>query len=382
MKIPYASPRSRALAACLLCMAATSLLTACATRVQDDANDSASSGPSLSELFRIGDESMGDTILFGDIGELVAVDRSGRIFVGEAQDPKIYVFSAGGELLQTVGQRGRGPGEFERLESILAGPGDTLYVFDSGLERLTAFNPDDLELAYDFGVSGDSLGWPYWLVGVLDTGFLITYAWSVSPGDDLEGRRMHVLRVGWTGQVQPPSVFNLPATEWLMSGEGEDRFATSMPFGRDPVFRTGPGSTLYAGWTESVDIAVSAPDGTPGLAISYPLPPIPLTRSEIEQSVEDAFDWYRDAILGADLPATKPAYETFIVDDRARVWVKTTPPARADSAARWLVLDEESQLLGQVELPVDTDLRVIQGKRVYATAYGEQPTVIVYELRE
>lgn len=382
MNILRSSCRTRELAACLLMVAATSFLTACVTRVQDEASDSAMSRPLLGELFRIGDESMGDTVLFGGIGELVAVDRSGRLFVGEEQDPKIYAFSEDGRLLQTIGQKGSGPGEFEKLESILTGPGDTLYVFDSILERISAYKPNDLELAYDFGVSGDSLGLPYWLVGVRDSGFLVTYGWPVSPGDDLEERRMHVLRVGWSGQVLLPPVIDLPASDWLMSDEGEDRFATRMPFGREPVFRMGPGSTLYAGWTESVDIAVRAPDGTHGDEITHALSPISLTRDEIEEYVEGSANWYRKAILGADLPATKPAYDTFVVDDRARIWVKTSPASTADTTAQWLILDAESRLRGRVELPINTDLRVIQGERAYAVTHGEQTALVVYELRE
>ena len=67
----------------LLLFAATSFLPACVTRVKDDADASAPSGPELIELFRIGDESLDDTLLFGSIGELVAVGRSGRTFVGD-----------------------------------------------------------------------------------------------------------------------------------------------------------------------------------------------------------------------------------------------------------------------------------------------------------
>ncbi len=223
---------------------------------------------------------------------------------------------------------------------------------------------------------------PYWLVGALDTGFLVSYAWPVSPGDDLHARQMHVLRVGWAGEVQPPPIYSLPASEWLMSGEGPDRFATSMPFGRDPIFRMGPGSTLFAGWTESVDIAVNAPDGTDRHTVTHALASIPLTRDEIGRFVEGSADWYRKAILASELPDTKPAFETFVVDDHSRTWVKVTPPSMADTLAQWLILDAESRLQGQVELPVSTDLRVIQGGRAYAVTHDEKVAVIVYELRK
>ena len=168
--------RIRELLTCIIVFVAISLLAACATSVEEESLRVESSGPVLSELFRIGDESEGDTILFGGIGELVTLDNSGRIFVGDEQDSKINVFSKDGRLRQTIGRWGQGPGEFEELGSLHVGPGDTLYVFDFQLERISAYEPDSLKLAYEFKVSEDSLGLPYALVGVLhEAGFLITY---------------------------------------------------------------------------------------------------------------------------------------------------------------------------------------------------------------
>ena len=314
---------------------------------------------------------------------MVAVDHSGRIFVGEHRDSRIYVFAADGSLVEAIGRRGSGPGEFASLESIYAGAGDTLYVFDSGLERMSAYKPDDLELAYDFPASEDSLGWPYWLVGVLDTGFLVTYGWPATPDDAVEDRRMHVMRVDWTGQVRPPPVYDLPGSEWLFSGEGADRIAMGKPFGRAPVFRLGPGGKLYAGWTESVDITVIAPDGTYGHTITHALAPIPLTRDEIERSVEGiSEDRFREFILEASLSATKPAYETFVVSDHGRIWLKVTTPSIADTTAQWLILNAESQLRGKVELPVTSNLHVVRGDRAYAVTHSEEISLVVYQVRE
>lgn len=373
----------KGLSACIAVLAATILFAACSTQEDYDAERSESFGPELNELFRIGDESMGDSILFGGIGELVAVDRSGRIFVGDGQDSKIYVFTADGQLVQTIGRRGRGPGEFEWLESLYVGAGDTLYVFDSQLERLSAFEPDDLELAYDFSVPETSFGLPYYLVGGLDgEGFLITYGWPVSPGDAMEGRRLYVLLVDWTGQIVPPPLHYLPAAEWLVSAEGEDRFAIGMPFGRDPVYRLGLDGKLYAGWTESIDITVIAPDGVHSDSSTHALNPIPLTQGEVESFVEGTPNWYQKAVLAADLSATKPAYETFIVDDRNWIWIKTTRQSIADTTARWLILDSESRLRGQMQLPARTNLRVIREGRAYAAMHGEEIALAVFEIRE
>lgn len=375
--------RSRGISACLLLLVAAFCLLACTTRENDRADGSATSGPELTELFRIGDESKGDTLLFGSIEELVAVDRSGRIFVGEEQDPRIYAFTADGNLIQSIGNKGGGPGEFQRVGSIHFGPGDTLYVFDSQLDRISAYEPNSLELAYDFTVSEDSLGRPSRMVGVLETGFLVTYGWPVSPDDSGKERRRYVMRVDRSGQVLPPYVHYVRDYEWHFYSSGEIRGVVRMPFAREPVFRTGSDGSLYAGWTGSVDIAVIARDGSYSHAVTHAQAPVPLTREDIERFAETRPSWYRDAVLNVELPpnTTKPVYETFVVDERARIWLKITPPSISDTTALWLILDSESRLRGKVQLPESTNLRVIQGGRAYAVSRGEE-TVIVYQVQD
>lgn len=378
MSVLPESSEIRAIAARILVLVTVILFPACSAKESGDAGEAAPPGPMLSDLFRIGDESAGDTILFGRIADLLAVDRTGRIFVGDEHASRLYAFAADGSHIQAIGQRGRGPGEFEWIESIYAGPGDTLYVFDSELDRISIYEPNGLTLAYDLAVPRDSRGQPAWLVGVRNTDILITYEQPLGPADADRERRSYVMRLNRKGQLLPLPVHDLPG-----SGIVAGRFAIhALPFIPSPVYRLGPGNVLYAGWTDSVNIAIREPKGTPGRDISYSLELIPLTRSEIRMFVEGTSDMFREAMLGADLPATKPAYQTFVVDDQARIWLKLTTQSIADTTARWIILDAESRLRGQVNLQVNTMLHVVREDRAYAVTQGAEATVIVYELRE
>ncbi|MYF64405.1 MAG: 6-bladed beta-propeller [Rhodothermaceae bacterium] len=173
----------------LACLILTiSFLPSCATENTGGTEDSISYGFELTELFRLGDESRGDTILFGSIGELVAVDGSGRIFIGEQQDPIIYVLNTDGNLIKTIGREGSGPGDFQRLSSIRISSADTLYIHDSDLGYSSVYEPERLELAYSIAVPhDDSLGKSYSLVGTLDTGFLFTYGRPIRAGSPSQG---------------------------------------------------------------------------------------------------------------------------------------------------------------------------------------------------
>lgn len=65
----------------------------------------------------IGGESAAEGADFGRISGL-ATDATGRVFVADAQDNQIRVFSATGVLLGKIGRVGSGPLEFKRLRTI------------------------------------------------------------------------------------------------------------------------------------------------------------------------------------------------------------------------------------------------------------------------
>ena len=364
-----------------------SFLPSCANENTGGTEDSISYGFELTELFRLGDESRGDTILFGSIGELLAVDGSGRIFIGEQQEPIVYVLNSDGDLLKKIGREGSGPGDFQRLESIHVGSADTLYIYDYSLGYLSVYEPERLELAYSIAVSyDDSLGKSYSLVGTLDTGYLFTYGRSIRAGEPSQGRRLHVTLVTWARDIIHPPVLSIPAEDWLSKVDDEGRFAIRMrfPIGRETVVRMGPKGILYSGWTESIDIKVVSPDGIQYNNVTHFLAPVPLTRQEIKlfaEEISQRSNWVYDRIIAADLPATKPAFETFVVDDLERIWIKTTSPSVADSA-RWLILDQKSQLKGEIRLPKQTNLRVIRHGRAYAINDAEENLLDVYQIRE
>ena len=72
------------------------------------------------------------------IGQL-EVGPDGTIYTLHPQDKAIRVHSSNGELVRTIGREGAGPGEFDRPGS-LGMIGDTLWVLDRGLYRISYFN--------------------------------------------------------------------------------------------------------------------------------------------------------------------------------------------------------------------------------------------------
>ena len=64
-------------------------------------------------------------------------------FVSASLDgTQIAEFGPDGRLARVIGRAGQGPGEFERLRTLIPGPGDTLFAPDLGQGRITMFGPD------------------------------------------------------------------------------------------------------------------------------------------------------------------------------------------------------------------------------------------------
>lgn len=58
----------------------------------------------------------------------------GRLVVAEGRENELRVFDSAGALLQTIGRRGQGPGEFNRLAGIQLLMDDTIIAFDASFQ--------------------------------------------------------------------------------------------------------------------------------------------------------------------------------------------------------------------------------------------------------
>lgn len=114
----------------------------------------------------------------------LAIDSRGRILVTRRRSSEIFVFNSDGRLLRTVGRRGEGPGEYQRISHVNAGPryihvfeyhtGRTVLNLDFGFVRRDRFagqfqqsyvmESDDVVLMGNIP-STESAGHPLHLVG-------------------------------------------------------------------------------------------------------------------------------------------------------------------------------------------------------------------------
>ena len=350
----------------------------------------------LTEIFRIGDEQAGDTILVEThLYTQIAVNSVNQLFVGGWRVSPVMSFSDEGRFIGYVGARGEGPGEFKSSRSVVVGPGDSIHVFDSELDRLLVYDPQTLQYAYSRNTveSASNISSPSELLGVTEKGYLFEFRTPYRPpGDELgvepHGPRFNVINLlDRKGTMVKKSVAKLPAAERLVqTSQSSDQSSISvmpLPFGRDPFFVFND-SNVYAGWNDVIDIAVISEKGEPVRTIRFAHEASPVTRRDIEGIVKDASRSVRRWVLGSEsIPETKPAYDAMVVDDQGHIWIREYPNTDAEFA-KWLIVNTNGELVGAMELPENLLLKTIKAGRAYASVYSEiyGPYIVVYSITE
>lgn len=94
---------------------------------------------SLVPELRIGSETRGPEYQFTKL-DFVAV-HGDHVYVAQRGTDDIRVFGSDGAFRRTIGRKGQGPGEFESIWS-MGVSGDSVWLIDVDLRRLTFFTPD------------------------------------------------------------------------------------------------------------------------------------------------------------------------------------------------------------------------------------------------
>lgn len=86
-----------------------------------------------------------DSVLIGRIID-IAVDRSGRVYIGDIQKQSINIYNPDGSFVNQLGRSGRGPGEFGSLKWVKI-RNNHLYAYDPNQQQVSFFTLDPFMLA-------------------------------------------------------------------------------------------------------------------------------------------------------------------------------------------------------------------------------------------
>lgn len=301
----------------------------------------------------------------------VARLAGGRIAVANGGSGDVRIFGPDGRHQRTLGRRGAGPGEFQRLAWVGAAAGDTLLAWDSEARRLTIFAPGGsfVRTVTPEGIEGMHPS----VRGLLADGTILSTGGFSADGFRMGERRETVAyhRFGADGRARGGLG---PYPGWETFAMEADGLLLQDPvvFGREGIVRPAGGEVLVAD-NDRYEIRFLAPDGALRRIVRRAHEPVRVRDADVE-----AYFAVRDEDI-AGLPAaqaaglrrlrarqrevfprreTLPAFADARVDAAGSLWVQDFRRP-ADEQPRWSVFDADGRWLGTVETPAGLEVHQI-----------------------
>lgn len=296
----------------------------------------------------------------------VARDPLGRIYVADAGEAVIRVFSDSGQHIRDIGRSGEGPGEFRQLLGI-GFVFDTLYAIDGRAQSIIYFDTVGLHLRTTPVAS--LIGGPGTVSRVLSNGRAV-----VIPSVRMEAAG-RVPRLLATADGPRPDTLDFIAVGdgALRLPAGSGNVYTRDPFAQPrflPLHRSGE-------WWIEVTQYPDAPHSPGEFSVTrrsiagdsiwsktFSQEPVDFPAASVDQIVDSMIQASRLPIAETQLRAAlrPPAYyyavDRVIVSDVGDIWLRV----RNGDGRSWLVLDRDGEAIAGLKLPDNVAPRDIVGR--------------------
>ena len=312
----------------------------------------------------------------------------GRIVVGNTGSHELRFYDQNGHHLTSAGDKGGGPGEFQRITWV-GSANDSILVYDGNQRRLTVFNSEgeyvrattleDLDMGTTLARESRS-SVPH-VGGLMSDGSLLASLILQTAAADLPTGltrdSVQLLKFAPDCSMQkkigtfPNQIRDVQARQL---GRIEVRGPTDIAFSPRTVWTTG-GDIIYVATTDRYEIKAYDSEGTAFRIIRKQHQPekvtethrIQLLRNRRESKAGGPANAEVDFLLGAmeesPLPETLPAFDpddrddrgmrvgsSLIVDAVGNLWVQEYR-LPGDRTPKWSVFNGGGQLLGEVVAP-------------------------------
>jgi hypothetical protein len=289
----------------------------------------------------------------------------------------VKVLTSDGSLVDTLGRKGEGPGEFQRLSQVTLARGDSLYVLDSRRRRVSVFAPSG-RLARGLSVDPGQMGFPRGLMVPQDrSGLVLQHATFALSGEAERGTYV-VRRLRPDGSVADTLVLKRRAPNHSVQ-RGERQILLPIPFMPSVHAAFGPNGRVHVARGDSLAVVSYALDGEHRREVSIPFEPVPVTDEDKDRVLKNYSD--KRPMPRDKIPSTKPAFTNFLVDDEGRYWFGR-PTSHPDSTDWWVANPDENRVV-TTRLPDNVGLRAVQNKLAYGVTSTEKgvPALVRYRIR-
>lgn len=313
----------------------------------------------------------------------LAVDSRLRTYVVDPVWEGIRILGDDLTVQQEVGRRGQGPGEFEWPATIQILEGDSLYVFDGSLARVTVFEPRDLTVAYTVTLARSYNTRGLWRIPQ-QGGYIGVRSRPISPGqteEDDQDRFDVVFSLDEGGEAESDSIYAFPSAEPLIVRRERSVMVGDHPFGSEPFLSLlGVDRLVYAN-SRSPSLMVLDLAGTVHHSFGVPATEVPVNAADVEANIESEEVEPFARALEQGGPYMWPALTGLVVDDEQRIWVGV----RSESMGKereWMAFTQAGGQVGSVFLPSPFELHAARGGRLFGVVMDEfdVPRIQLYRL--
>jgi len=360
-------------------VSAAFLLSSCGSPSGSGIGSSFDATFTVEDINRFG--STDDAIISSISNILVASD--GTTIVTDGRAPVVFVYDADGNYQGIVGDIGRGPGEFDSPPTVTLFENDSLFAFDRGMQRASIFARDGFAWNFvrSFPINTQlEDGYNIGAVAKLESvdGFITTEQMSFSPSSDLkpEDARFRYRVIAEDSTELKSNFITRRIGEAVVESGADFVNIMVLPFGRNSFVRIEKGGDYYLGeWNDKLKIDHFAFDGTRLGGIDVPVAERAITDTDKTLDPRTA-----DPRVADKIPATHPAYVSFLVSDKGNYWINI---GQIDAnSTYWVVISPSSEILGSTLLPASIrPVRILNGKMYAANQSSSiEPEVVVLKV--
>jgi hypothetical protein len=324
--------------------------------------------------------------LIGGLGSFT-VDEDNRVYLGDTQQQRIYIFDSNGQYKEFLGKQGRGPGEFQHA-GYLKIVDQLLFAFDPLQFRINVFFTGNFELnetiplkvrnKRDFdGLGNYELGFMHPLtkdrfLGIFSTP--VIYPDPSHPNYNLNDRTKLFYLIDDTGTIISDKLFEYPTYRALTATVNGEYRNTQFKFLGHTLISVSNDPEIYVARTEDFLVKVYDMTGQYVRAFYYPFQKKAFTREAAIHQQEREYEgdgavleWRTSVIRHApeeQIPPFWPALNDLLVDDKNRIWVSTI--ADNQEEYEWWILDAlDGTLLARFYWPVDKSIEEVRNGKIY-----------------
>ncbi len=292
----------------------------------------------------IGEAEGREEYMFSEIGTIV-VDDEERIYISDRKETHIKVFDKNGVYLITIGRKGQGPGEFERISGLQITHQQELLVFDMNMRRLSFFTVDG-KLIDTLSISELR---PFEININSKRNFIITsFALDLMTNQSISELKIYDADLSLLKTIATPSPSNI-----------------YNPFDSFFIWKLAKNDNIVYSYNETYELQVLDSEGEIIKKILKDYDPIKITKEE-KQEAEKKYSPPNKI----EYPQFRPAYRYFTLDDEGRIFVETYEGLIGEKGFYYNVFDKEGRYIAK--LPLMVKPQIWKKKKLYTIEEDEE----------